>query len=196
VRKLLLATNNAGKVREFRRLLGDVPMEIVTPTDLAIELDPEETGASYMENALIKSRAFALEGDCLALADDSGSEVDALDGAPGMLSARFGDASLDDEGRTRLLLAKLEGVPDERRTARYRAIVSVCAPDGTNASFEGVMEGTIGHEFRGERGFGYDPVFVVAGGRTSAELTDDEKDAVSHRGQAVRAAAEYLRGII
>ena len=195
MRKLLLASNNPGKVREFRRLLGDLPMEVVTPSDLDIELDPDETGTSYAENALIKSLAFAKAGNCLALADDSGIEVDALDGAPGMLSARFGDASLDDEGRTRLLLSKLNGVPDERRTARYRAVVSVCASDGTNESFEGVMEGTIGHEFRGQRGFGYDPVFVIADGRTSAELTDEEKDAISHRGHAVRAAAVYLRGL-
>jgi XTP/dITP diphosphohydrolase len=195
VRKLLLATNNPGKVREFRRLLGDVPMKIVTPADLDIELDPDETGSSYAENALIKSLAFAKAGQCLALADDSGIEVDALDGAPGALSARFGDASLDDEGRAWLLLEKLNGVPDERRSARYRAVVTVCASDGTHESFEGVMEGTIGHEFRGNGGFGYDPVFVIADGRTSAELTDAEKDAVSHRGIAVRAAAKYLRGL-
>ena len=193
VRKLLLATNNPGKVREFRRLLSEVPMEVVTPADLGIKLDPEETGASYAENALIKSRAFSEAGGCLALADDSGIEVDALNGAPGMLSARFGNPALDDEGRTRLLVTKLNGVLDEQRGARYRAVVSVCAPDGSHRSFEGVMEGRIGHEFRGGSGFGYDPVFVIGDGRTSAELSDSEKDLISHRGKAVRVAANYLK---
>ena len=185
VRTLLLATNNPGKVREFRRLLAGTSMKIVAPEELSIGLDPTESGSSYAENALIKARAFSEAGACIALADDSGIEVDALNGAPGLRSARFGDPSLDDGGRTRLLISRLEGVPENRRTARYRAVVSVCHPDGAHREFEGVMEGRIGHEFRGGRGFGYDPVFIIADGRTSAELTDVEKDAISHRGIAV-----------
>lgn len=193
--RLLLATNNPGKVREFRRLLDGIPFEVVTPADLGISLDVEENGTSYAENATIKARAFAKAGNCYALADDSGIEVDALGGKPGMYSARYGGPGLDDEGRTRLLVRELEGVPGEQRTARYRAVVAVSDPEGNVRTFEGVFEGRIGHEFRGERGFGYDPVFVTADGRTAAELTDEEKDAVSHRGKAVRAAAEHLRSL-
>lgn len=195
VRRLLLATNNPGKVREFRRLLHDASVEVVTPADLGLSLDVAEDGASYAANAALKARAFAEAGGCLALADDSGIEVDALDGRPGMYSARYGGPGLDDADRTNLLLRELEGVPDGRRGARYRAVVAVAAPGGEVHTFEGVFEGAIGRAWRGQRGFGYDPVFVVEDGRTAAELSDDEKDAVSHRGKAVRAAAAYLRGL-
>jgi XTP/dITP diphosphohydrolase len=131
----------------------------------------------------------------LALADDSGIEVDALDGGPGMYSARFGGPGLDDAGRTALLLARLEGVPEGQRTARYRAVVALAWParEGREpVTFEGVEEGRIGFAPRGTRGFGYDPVFVVDDGRTQAELSDEEKDAISHRGRAVRAALAWL----
>lgn len=192
VRRLLLATNNPGKVREFRRLLADSPFEVVTPAEAGIAIDVEETGSTYAENALLKARAFAEAGGCLALADDSGIEVDALDGAPGMYSARFGGPGLDDRERTALLLEKLAAVPDERRGARYRAIVAVAWPGGEAHTFEGVQEGTIGHAPRGERGFGYDPVFITRDGRVQAEISDDEKDVISHRGQAVRAALAWL----
>ncbi|MCC7365861.1 MAG: RdgB/HAM1 family non-canonical purine NTP pyrophosphatase [Dehalococcoidia bacterium] len=193
--KLLLATNNPGKVREFRRLLDGVPFGVVTPAELGVALEPVEDGASYGENAALKARAFATAGACWALADDSGIEVDALGGKPGMYSARYGGPGLDDPGRTALLVRELEGVPDGQRTARYRAVVAVASPAGEVALFEATMEGRIGHAFRGERGFGYDPVFEVEDGRTAAELSDAEKDAISHRGKAVRAAAEYLRGL-
>jgi len=193
--RLLLATNNPGKVREFRRLLDGVPFDIVTPDDLGLALEVEEHGSSYTENAALKARAFANAGDCLALADDSGIEVDALGGKPGMHSARYGGPGLDDIRRTQLLLRELEGVADPERGARYRAVVAIADPSGEVHTFEGAFEGRIGHEFRGERGFGYDPVFVTEDGRTAAELSDDEKDAVSHRGTAVRAAANYLRSL-
>ena len=193
--RLLLATNNPGKVREFRRLLEGAAFNVVTPADAGIVLDVAETGSSYEENALLKARAFAEAGGCLALADDSGIEVDALDGRPGMFSARYGGAGLTDADRTNLLLHDLEGVAEARRTARYRAVVAVAWPlnGGVQTeTFEGVQEGVIGHETRGGGGFGYDPVFVVGDGRTQAELTDSEKDAISHRGQAVRSAIVFL----
>lgn len=191
-RRLLLATNNPGKVREFRRLLAGSPFEVVTPAEAGISLDVEETGSTYEENALLKARAFSEAGNCLALADDSGIEVDALDGAPGMYSARFGGPGLDDVGRTALLLEKLAGIPIERRGARYRAIVAIAWPGGEPRCFEGVQKGSIGFEPRGSRGFGYDPVFLVDGTRMQAEISDEEKDVISHRGQAVRAAAAWL----
>ena len=193
MRQLLLATNNPGKVREFRRLLDGVPFEVVTPAALDLKLDVIEDGATYAENAEKKARAFAGAGRCWALSDDSGIEVDALDGAPGLYSARFGWPVLDDIGRYRLLLLKLFGVPEPERGARYRAVVAVASPSGAVRHFEATFEGRIAHGPHGVRGFGYDPVFVTASGRTAAELSDEEKDAQSHRGKAVRAAAEYLR---
>lgn len=191
-RRLLLATNNPGKVREFRRLLTDSPFEVLTPAEAGIALDVEETGSTYAENAMLKARAFADAGGCLALADDSGIEVDALEGRPGMYSARFGGPGLDDKGRTALLIEKLSGVPDERRAARYRAVVAVAWPGGEAQTFEGVQEGCIGVAPRGEGGFGYDPVFITTDGRIQAEIADEEKDVISHRGQAVRAALAWL----
>ena len=190
---MLLATNNPGKVREFRRLLASGPFEVVTPAEAGISLDVEETGTSYAENAILKARAFAEAGQCLALADDSGIEVDALDGGPGMYSARFGGPGLDDKGRTALLLEKLDGVAEANRGARYRAVVAVASwPEGAVWTFEGVQEGSIGFAPQGERGFGYDPVFITADGRVQAEISDDDKDIISHRGQAVRAALAWL----
>lgn len=195
MKRLVLATTNPGKVREFRRLLDGIPFEVVTPRDLGIAIDVEEDGATYAENAAKKARAYSAAAGCWALADDSGIEVDALGGAPGLYSARFGWPALDDTGRYRLLLLQLHGVPEAERTARYRAVVAVAEPGGTVKTFCGTFEGRIGYGPHGERGFGYDPIFVTRDGRTAAELPDDEKDAVSHRGLAVHGAAEYLRSL-
>jgi XTP/dITP diphosphohydrolase len=192
--QLLLATNNAGKVREFRRLLAGSAFTVVTPADLGIALDVEETGSTYPENAALKARTFAHEACSLAIADDSGIEVDALDGRPGVFSARYGGPGLDDAGRTRHLLEEMRRVPDAERTARYRAVVAIADAAGKVHLFEGVQEGSIGHEERGDGGFGYDPVFLHSDGRSNAQLSDEEKDRVSHRGQAVRAAVVFLKG--
>ena len=191
--RLLLATNNPGKVREMRRLLAGESFEVVTPADAGIALDVVEDGEGYADNATLKARAFAEAGQCLALADDSGIEVDALDGGPGPLSARYGGPGLDDAGRTQLMLRELRETPDGERAARYRAVVAIAWPDGRVERFEGAWEGSIGHSLRGENGFGYDPIFRTPDGRSAAELSAEEKDAVSHRGQAVRAAARWLR---
>ena len=190
--RLLLATNNPGKVREMRRLLAGEPFEVVTPADLGIALEVVEDGEGYAENATLKARAFAEAGQCLTLADDSGIEVDAL-GGPGPRSARYGGPGLDDAGRTQLMLRELQDVPDGARAARYRAVVAIAWPDGRLEQFEGAWEGSIGRGLRGENGFGYDPIFRTLDGRAAAELSAEEKDAVSHRGQAVRAAARWLR---
>ena len=192
MQRLLLATGNPGKVREFRRLLQATPFAVVSATEVGVELEVIEDGATYAENAAKKVLAFAAAGRCLALADDSGIEVDALGGGPGMYSARYGGPGLDDAGRVQLLLRELAGVPPELRTARYRAVVAIAAPGTSVALFEETWEGRIAFATRGCRGFGYDPVFELADGRVSAELSDEEKDAVSHRGKAVRAAAAYL----
>jgi len=191
----LLATNNPAKVRELRRLLDGCGFEIVTPAELGIAIEPEETSATYAENAAFKARAFAKASGCLALADDSGLEVDALNGEPGVHSARFGGEGLDDAGRVQLLLRQLAGVPEDRRGARFRAVMALTSAEGKVRLFEGVQEGCIATSPRGERGFGYDPVFVGAGGKTNGELSKEEKDAISHRGEAARAVARYLRGL-
>lgn len=193
-RRILLATNNPGKVREFRRLLEPFGFVAVTPAELGIALEVTEDGRSYAENAVIKATAFAEAGGMLALADDSGIEVDALGGGPGMYSARYGGPGLDDRGRVEWLLSELAGVPEGQRTARYRAVVAIAFGGASRepVTFEGVQEGRIGCEPRGERGFGYDPVFVLEDGRTQAEASDEEKDRISHRAQAVKAAAQYL----
>jgi XTP/dITP diphosphohydrolase len=196
VRRLLLATNNPGKVRELRRLLAGSGFDIVTPADLGITLDVAETGSTYAENAATKARAFASAGHCLAFADDSGIEVDALGGRPGVFSARYGPAALDDAGRVQFLLHELEGVPPAARTARYRAFVAVADPDGAVTIFEGVQEGRIAAAPAGENGFGYDPVFLVDTRRTQAQVTDEEKDRISHRAKAVLAALDYLRSVV
>ena len=149
--------------------------------------------SSYHENALLKAQAFCQASGLLTLADDSGLEVDALDGAPGIYSARFGGPGLDDVGRYRLLLLKLEGVPDAQRTARFRCVIAVVWPDGREETVAGVCEGRIIHAPRGENGFGYDPVFFVnEQGHTMAELPAEIKNRISHRARATLAARDIL----
>ena len=192
MKRLLLATNNPGKVREFRRLLAGCGYDVVTPSEAGIALDVDETGTTYAENAALKAKAFAAEGGCLALADDSGIEVDALGGGPGVYSARYGGNGLDDPGRTALLLKELESTEDSGRTARYRAVIAIARPGGPVELFEGVQEGCITRSERGEGGFGYDPVFLIDGRRTQAEIGAEEKDRISHRGKAAALALAWL----
>lgn len=165
----------------------------VTPAQAGLHVYVEENGHSYAENAALKARAFSEAGRCLALADDSGIEVDALGEEPGMYSARFGGEGLDDPARTALLLERLKEVPAHERGARYRAVVALAWPGAAPVLFEGVQEGAIAFAPAGSGGFGYDPVFLVDGQRTQAEISNGEKDQVSHRGQAVRAAAAWLQ---
>ncbi|MGE3961647.1 MAG: RdgB/HAM1 family non-canonical purine NTP pyrophosphatase [Dehalococcoidia bacterium] len=196
--RILLATGNQGKIREIRAILGD-RFEVLIPADLRLQIPPiVETDRSYTENAVNKATAVARASGLPALADDSGIEVDALDGAPGPLSARFGGVSCQsDEDRYRLLLRKLEGVPGARRGARFRAVLALAIPGNRPIVREGVVEGRVALEARGTNGHGYDPVFepLEAGGRTAAELTADEKNAISHRGRALAALREALDGV-
>ncbi len=192
--RLLIATGNAGKKREFARLLATLPCEVVGLDDLGLANDVEESGATFAENALLKARAYAARSGLLTLADDSGLEVDALGGAPGVQSARYGGPCLDDRGRYELLLANLRAVPDERRTARFRCTIALVAPNGREATAEGACEGRIVHAPRGEHGFGYDPVFWVASeGCTMAELPPERKNVISHRAVAARQALHILQ---
>ena len=191
---LLIATNNAHKVTEFRRILGGADVTLLTPADAGIETDVEETGETFEENARLKARAFCAASGLPSLADDSGIEVDALDGRPGVRSARYGGDGLGDAGRVQLLLSELADVPEEQRTCRYRVTLVLARPDGTEEVAHGACEGRAAFAPTGVNGFGYDPIFYVPHfGKTMAELSPDEKDALSHRGQATRRMADLLR---
>jgi len=192
-RRVVLATLNAGKVRELARLLGDLPVELVSLAAVPGASLPPETGTTYVENALIKARAARRLTGHAALGDDSGLEVDALGGAPGLHSARFGGPGLDDRGRVALLLERLRAVPAGRRAARFRCVIALVDEAGRERTVEGVAEGEIAAAPRGAGGFGYDPVFVYPPlGRTFGELSDREKEDVSHRALAARAARALL----
>ena len=195
--RLLIASNNPGKAAEYRELLGDIGWELVTPRDVGLHLEVEESGRDYAENAKIKAATFAKASGLVALADDSGIEVDALGGEPGPLSARFGGEVISDGERVALLLERLAGVPPEGRSARFRCLIAVARPEGRVDLFEGRCEGRVAVEPRGESGFGYDPVFLLPDrGLTMAELPPNEKNAVSHRGRAARQAKAFLEGLL
>jgi len=192
-RRVVLATLNPGKVRELASLLGDLPIELVSLADIPRASLPAETGTTYVENALIKARAARGLTGHAALGDDSGLEVDALDGAPGLHSARFGGPGLDDAGRVALLLERLGSVPAGSRTARFRCVIALVDEAGGERTVEGVVEGAIAAAPRGTGGFGYDPVFLYPPlARTFGELSDADKERVSHRALAARAARALL----
>ncbi len=197
MRRLVLATRNPAKRAELERMLADLPVEVRSLVDYP-ELPPlPEEGNTYEENARSKALTVARALGEVALADDSGLEVDYLEGQPGVHSARFLGEEATDEDRNREILRRMEGVPPENRTARYRAVVAVAFPDGRVHSFEGTCEGAIALEPRGKGGFGYDPIFYLPElDRTVAELTPQEKDLISHRGQAVRQAREFLLSVL
>jgi XTP/dITP diphosphohydrolase len=194
VNTLLIATNNPGKVREYRELLADLPVEITFPSQEGLDLDVEETGSTFEENACLKALAFARATGLLTLADDSGLEVNALGGAPGVHSARYAGPGASDVDRYEKLLRALADVPREKRSARFRCVVALARPSGMIDSVDGTCEGEIGYAPRGEHGFGYDPVFLVEGygGQTLAEIDPEEKNRISHRARAVRAAHPLL----
>ncbi len=192
---LLVATHNKGKVAEFAGILGESGIEWLSLDDVGVGEDVEETGATFRDNAVLKAEAYARQTGLLTLADDSGLEVDALGGRPGVLSARYGGPGLSSVDRYQLLLRNLEGVPAEQRAARFRCVIALAAPDGMIlGTADGVCEGEITFAPEGDGGFGYDPVFRVAGrGVTMAQLPASEKNAISHRGRAMRAIAPLLR---
>ncbi len=194
-RKLLVATHNLGKVREYRELLADLPVDLVSLDDLGIAHDVDETGATFHENAWLKARAYCGLGQMLTLSDDSGLEVDALGGEPGVHSARYGgDLCHSDADRVSLLLSNLEGVPWNRRTARFRCVIAICEPGGIEVSVVGSVAGMIQYEPRGSEGFGYDPVFYLPSFlSTLSQMSMEDKNRVSHRGDASQRAVKALR---
>ncbi len=193
--KLLVGTGNPGKVREFRELLEGLPVEIVIPSEVGLDMEVEETGETLEENALIKAQAYANASGILTLADDSGLFVDSLGGEPGVRSARYGapDARTD-EDRVELLLRNLADVPDDERDAAFRCVIVIVEPEvDTVHMAKGELRGIIGQSPMGSNGFGYDPVFVVREyGKTVAELDSETKNALSHRGRAARIAREII----
>jgi XTP/dITP diphosphohydrolase len=192
--RIAIASRNAHKLREIGRICADWPVEWLTVDNHEGPWpDVEETGSTYLDNALLKARAGAAALGEPALADDSGIEVDALGGRPGPRSARFAGEDTTDRRNLDELIRALKGVPGSGRTARYRCVAVLAFPDGREVHAEGTCEGTLLGKSRGTRGFGYDPIFVPEGwDRTMAELSDEEKDRISHRGRAFRALGETL----
>lgn len=191
--KVIFATGNEGKMREIRMILKDVAVTVLSLKEAGITLDVEENGKTFAENALIKARACAVMTDGIVLADDSGLEIDYLNKEPGIYSARYLGENTSYRIKNQNLIDRLEGVPDEKRTARFVCAIAAVMPDGSEKITEGVIEGRIGYEEKGSGGFGYDPIFYVPEfGCTSAELTPEQKNAASHRGGALEKMKEKL----
>lgn len=191
--KFIIATHNKKKLAELERILAPLGIAAVTDKDLGIVLDEvEENGKTFQENAALKARAACQQTGLPAIADDSGLAVDALHGAPGIYSARYAGENATDAQRIEKLLNHMKGIPQGKRTARFVSNVCCVFPDGREFSVEGICEGTIAFAPEGSGGFGYDPVFLTAGGKSFACLTAEEKDSISHRGNALRALAQEL----
>lgn len=196
---LLVASTNPGKLREFQALLAGLPVRLVLPSSLGITLTVEETGQTYAENAVLKAAAYCHAGGVITLADDSGLEVDALGGAPGLHSARYSPqpGASDADRRALLLQNLLAGTAPRPWTARFRCVVAVAVPGGEVELADGAVEGEIIPEERGQNGFGYDPLFFMPElGRTMAELPEEQKNHLSHRGRAVQNAVPVLRRLL
>lgn len=194
IEQLVLGTRNPDKIAEIWDLLAGTGIVIRSLTDFPDAPEVEEDGNSFEENAVKKARAIAQATGLPALADDSGLEVDALDGAPGVHSARFAGNHASYAEKNRTLLERLKDVPDEQRAARFRCVLALAYPDGTVRTFEGTCEGQIVHCPRGQEGFGYDPLFLVPSlGKTFGEISRKEKSAISHRGRALRRLKTHIR---
>lgn len=201
--EIIFATGNAGKMREIRDILADTGMDILSMKEAGIDADIVEDGTTFEENAMIKAKAVAKllaenEGekyhDAIVLADDSGLEIDYLNGEPGIYSARYMGEDTPYSVKIRNLIERLDGVPDEERTARFVCAIAAVWPDGEAITTRGVIEGRIGYEEKGDNGFGYDPIFYVPEfGCTTAQLTEAEKNRISHRGRALEAMKEELK---
>ncbi len=203
MRRIIFATGNEGKMREIRMILADTGMEILSMKEAGIQAEPEENGQTYEENALIKARAVAAHASSVAeaayggdivLADDSGLEVDYLNKEPGVYSARYLGEDTPYSVKNADIIRRLEGVPEEKRTARFVCAIAAVLPDGRETTVRATIEGVIGYGEKGNHGFGYDPIFYVPElGRSTAELTEEEKNKVSHRGKALRLMKEELK---
>lgn len=195
MKRIIFATSNEGKMKEIRLIMEDSGYEVVSLKEAGVVADIEENGSTFEENAIIKATEIAKMTGELVLADDSGLEVDYLDKAPGIYSARFLGEDTDYTVKNNYIIDKLAGVPLEKRSARFVCAIALAKPDGTAVTRRATIEGYIGYEIRGENGFGYDPIFMVPEfDKTTAELSIDEKNKISHRAKALRAMKEVLLG--
>ena len=186
-KRVIVASGNQGKIREIREILAPLELDVVSMKEAGIEVDVDETGTSFEENALLKARGIAMLTDDLVIADDSGLEIDYLNKEPGIYSARYLGRDVSYDIKNQNLLDRLEGVPDEKRSARFVCAVAAILPNKKELVVRGVMEGRIGYEIRGEHGFGYDPIFYLPEyGMSSAEILPEEKNKISHRGKALQ----------
>lgn len=193
-RKIIFATGNKNKMVEIRMILADLGMPILSMKEAGIDVDVVEDGATFEENALIKAKAIAeLTENCIVLADDSGLEIDYLNGEPGIYSARYAGTDTSYDIKNHLLISRLNGVPDKERTARFVCAIAAVFPDGSTEVVRGTIEGQIGYEIKGENGFGYDPIFYLPEYNcTTAELSPEKKNELSHRGNALRMMREIM----
>ncbi|MBO5097332.1 MAG: XTP/dITP diphosphatase [Agathobacter sp.] len=193
MKKIIFATGNAGKLREIREIMEGTEVEVLSMKEAGISVDVVEDGTTFEENALIKAKAIAAYTDAIVLADDSGLEVDYLDKAPGVYSARFMGEDTSYDIKNQAIIDKLEGVPKAQRTARFVCVIAAVLPDGRSMTTRQTMEGYIGYHAEGENGFGYDPIFMLDEyGCSSAAISREEKNAISHRGKALRAMKKLL----
>ncbi|MCG7346410.1 XTP/dITP diphosphatase [Sporosarcina sp. ACRSL] len=193
MKKLMIATNNKGKAKDFETLFSPYGFEVQTLNDLDQDIDVEETGVTFEENAVLKAEEVSKLLGIIVIADDSGLEIDKLKGAPGVYSARYAGEQKNDEANIDKVLSELQGVPQQERTARFRCVLAVAGPGVETVTFSGSCEGLILEERRGTNGFGYDPIFYVPEkGRAMAELSPEEKGEISHRGAALRQLKEQL----
>ncbi|MDD6481533.1 MAG: XTP/dITP diphosphatase [Lachnospiraceae bacterium] len=194
MKKIVFATGNKDKMREIREIMAGCEVEIVSMKEEGIQVDIEENGTTFEENALIKAHAVAKETDAIVLADDSGLEIDYLNKEPGVYSARYMGEDTSYTIKNQNLIERLEGVPKEKRTARFVCAIAAVLPDGEDMVVRETMEGIIGYEAEGENGFGYDPIFYPDGYTcSSATLSREEKNEISHRGKALRSMKEKLK---
>lgn len=196
MKKVLIATNNSGKVKEFKKILSRLSIELISLGEVVSGFEIEETGKTFKENAILKAGECSCKTGFLTIADDSGLEIDALGGKPGVYSARFfGDVSQEEKNQK--ILEMMKDIPKEKRTARFVCVIAIVTPKGEIKTTEGIMEGKIAFEVRGVNNFGYDPIFIPEGfTKTNAELTIEEKNKISHRGKALEKAIKILEEII
>ncbi len=193
MKRFIAATRNKGKIKEIREILAGFPFEVISMEEAGVKDEIEENGSTFEENALIKAQAVFEKTGSMVMADDSGLEVDYLDGAPGVYSARFAGTGASDEDNNKKLLSLMEGVPFKKRTARFVCAIAVVLPDGSYFIVRGTCEGYIGLNPQGNQGFGYDPLFFIPEyDKTIAQMKPSQKNAISHRGKAIRLMAEEL----